>query len=216
MTWNDFYADYYEMPYAKKVHYIRELANFTSGEELVEVINDLGFDGKEKIAGELLLRAVNGGLRLTGEELVEISCTVTDSDIEKAVKACEDSFTADDLDDLMALIDYDWCLEICKKNKLNHPDFDLFEEEDEDIYIESFPQQKPPGLLSILGALLGSGLGGGSQRGGNRFNIGDHVYVIPRGQEGNIIDVVGDTYMVSIGNYRTVERYKESQLRRSF
>ncbi len=45
-----------------------------------------------------------------------------------------------------------------------------------------------------------------------KFHVGDHVRVKRRGQEGTIVDINGDLYMVSLKSGKYVDSYEASQL----
>lgn len=48
-----------------------------------------------------------------------------------------------------------------------------------------------------------------------KFRVGDHVRVKYRGQEGTVIDINGDLYMVSLSG-GSVDSYSENQLERAW
>lgn len=48
-----------------------------------------------------------------------------------------------------------------------------------------------------------------------KFRVGDHVRVKYRGQEGTVIDINGDLYMVSLSS-GSVDSYSENQLERAW
>ena len=49
-----------------------------------------------------------------------------------------------------------------------------------------------------------------------KFRIGDHVRIRYRGQEGTVIDINGDLYMVRYGDKRKVDSFTENQLEKAF
>lgn len=49
-----------------------------------------------------------------------------------------------------------------------------------------------------------------------KFRVGDHVRVRYRGQEGTVIDINGDLYMVSLKEGAHVDSYYEDQLERAW
>ncbi len=49
-----------------------------------------------------------------------------------------------------------------------------------------------------------------------RFRIGDHVRVRYRGQEGTVVDINGDYYMVSLKDGRHVDSYREEELEKAW
>lgn len=69
------------------------------------------------------------------------------------------------------------------------------------------------GFLSRLFGLSSSGEDALNRRSGSRmYRVGDRVYVKYRGQEGTIIDVNGELYMVSLMDGRYVDSYTADQL----
>ncbi len=54
------------------------------------------------------------------------------------------------------------------------------------------------------------------QKDNRRFKIGDHVRIRFKGEEGTIIDINGQYYMVSTHNGRHVDSYTEDQLERAW
>lgn len=86
--------------------------------------------------------------------------------------------------------------------------------------IESFrsarrrkPQKRHGGLLTFLAAM--SGLAGSRSKTGPRFQVGDHVRVRYRGQEGTIIDINGGLYMASLKNGNNVDSFEEDDLEKA-
>lgn len=80
----------------------------------------------------------------------------------------------------------------------------------------------PGGFFSKLGMLFAAGEG--IRQGINdvaspkprRFRVGDHVRVRFRGQEGTIVDINGDLYMVSLNDGGYVDSYTEDQIDRAW
>ena len=68
------------------------------------------------------------------------------------------------------------------------------------------------------------GIGHGIQQGINdavgktirKFRVGDRVRVKYRGQEGTVIDINGDLYMVSMNGGAQVDSYYENQLEKAW
>ena len=83
------------------------------------------------------------------------------------------------------------------------------------------PEKKPSGFFSKMA--MAFGIGEGIRQGINnaagrpvrRFRVGDHVRVKYRGQEGTVIDINGDLYMVSLSG-GSVDSYSETQLERAW
>lgn len=49
-----------------------------------------------------------------------------------------------------------------------------------------------------------------------KFRVGDHVRVKYRRQEGTVVDINGDLYMVSLKDGGYVDSYTESQLEKAW
>lgn len=83
------------------------------------------------------------------------------------------------------------------------------DEESEEITPQR--KHKRPGLLSALffGALTDKDSG---KMSGLQFSVGDHVRVWYRGQEGTIIGIHGNLYMVSLKDGAYVDSYIASDL----
>ena len=81
---------------------------------------------------------------------------------------------------------------------------------------------KPNGVFSKLAMVFGIGHGirqgihdaVGKPRG--KFRVGDRVRVRYRGQEGTVIDINGDLYMVSMNGGAHVDSYYEDQLEKAW
>ena len=82
-------------------------------------------------------------------------------------------------------------------------------------------EKEPGGFFSKMA--MAFGIGEGIRQGINdaadhpvrKFRVGDHVRVKYRGQEGTVIDINGDLYMVSLSS-GSVDSYSENQLERAW
>lgn len=81
----------------------------------------------------------------------------------------------------------------------------------------SHPKKKRRGLLSKIGMAfaVNEGMDYLTQDKMPKFQVGDYVRVKYRGQEGYIIDMNGDVYMVSLADGHYVDSYYENQLERA-
>ena len=86
---------------------------------------------------------------------------------------------------------------------------------------EPVPEKKPGGFFSKMAMAFGIGSGihqGIKDAAGQpvrKFRVGNHVRVKYRGQEGTVIDINGDLYMVSLSS-GSVDSYSENQLERAW
>ena len=118
-------------------------------------------------------------------------------------------------------LDADVLVKLYKIKGLKVPEILCDDEPEEDFYEEPI-EKKPGGFFSALAMAFGIGHGI-SQRihdaTGSRprkFRVGDHVRIRYRGQEGTVIDINGDLYMVSLNDGGYVDSYTESQLERAW
>lgn len=105
-------------------------------------------------------------------------------------------------------------------------DSDDFDEEYEDsepyVADSTFAEKQPSGFFRRLAMTfdVGHGISQGIKDATvpkpHKFRVGDHVRVRYRGQEGTIVDINGDLYMVSLKDGGYVDSYSESQLERAW
>ena len=103
---------------------------------------------------------------------------------------------------------------------LDYTDYDEAPVTDMDETVER--EKQPSGFFSKIALAFGIGAGvhqGITNAAGTklrRFRVGDRVRVRYRGQEGTVIDINGDLYMVSLNDGGYVDSYTENQLERSW
>mgnify|MGYP000869244402 CR=1 FL=1 len=73
-------------------------------------------------------------------------------------------------------------------------------------------RQRKPGVFAFLG-VMGNMKGSSKAHG---FQVGDHVRVKYRGQEGTVVDINGSLIMVSLDDGRYVDSYTASQLEKAW
>ena len=69
--------------------------------------------------------------------------------------------------------------------------------------------------MGLFIGLMGM-LGSGQNNAGPQFRIGDHVRARYRGQEGTVVDINGDLFMVSLDDGAHVDSYTASQLEKAW
>lgn len=188
---------------------------------------------------KIVQQSLEQGHSFTPQQLIELSEIVEEGVLTQAAEDCRKPFSSDQLDQLDGLIDSGVLEKIRLKQGLNNEEEDGSEEEiGEEEPGDSFcldtsdqtdasnenrikPNRKPgryrqkkhhTGFLTGLAILAGihDGVHGGS-RSRNQFQIGDHVRVRYRGQEGTVIDINGSLYMVSMADGQ-VDSYSASDL----
>ena len=134
---------------------------------------------------------------------------------------------------MLGIVDDDIVASLYKKKGYKIPDeysfiddSDDFDEEyddsEPDVTEDSIEVKQPSGFFSKLA--MAFGVGHGISQGikdatapkPRKFRVGDHVRVRYRGQEGTIVDINGDLYMVLLNDGSHVDSYSESQLERAW
>ena len=176
--------------------------------EIVDVARDI-LD--EKAAGRLMKRAANAGIQFTAEQILELSQCEADEGLYMILKISSCTFSQMQLDDIYFETGNDnvrrKVLEIAQNQGIRLQKV-CYEESEE---ITPQRKHKRPGLLSALffGALTDKDSG---KMSGLQFSVGDHVRVRYRGQEGTIIGIHGNLYMVSLKDGAYVDSYIASDL----
>lgn len=206
--------------------------SFEEIESLCGVVDDSLFS-------EIVDAAIRQGLFFTPDQVDWLIGNVDEVILAKAVKACTGPFSRDQLEDLDGEIDDALLQDICNKQGIDLYEDDPQEEgeneasEDDSQFTDALgdadltedgtngfehsqsvrrgkTKKGHGGLFTFLAVM--AGLGGSHVKARQRFQIGDHVRVRYRGQEGTIIDINGGLYMVSLENGGHVDSYRESDL----
>ena len=211
MTWEEYYSKFYGWATStqiKRLNYAMLNADVNPA-EIVDVARDIM---DEKAAGRLMKRAANVGIQFTAEQILELSQCEADEGLYMILETSSCTFSQTQLDDLYFETGNDnvrrKVLEIARNQGIRLQSV-CDDEESEEIT----PQRKHrrPGLLSALffGALTDKDSG---KMSGLQFSVGDHVRVRYRGQEGTIIGIHGNLYMVSLKDGAYVDSYIASDL----
>lgn len=211
MTWEEYYSKFYGWATStqiKRLPYAMLNADVNPA-EIVDVARDI-LD--EKAAGRLMKRAANAGIQFTAEQILELSECEADEGLHMILEASPYTFSQTQLDDIYFATSNDnvrrKVLEIAQNQGIR------LQSVCDDEEVEKITPQhkhKRPGLLSALffGALTDKDSGKISDL---QFRIGDHVRVRYRGQEGTIIGIQGNLYMVSLKDGAYVDSYIASDL----
>lgn len=211
MTWEEYYSKFYGWATStqiKRLPYAMLNADVNPA-EIVDVARDI-LD--EKAAGRLMKRAANVGIKFTAEQILELSECEADEGLHMILEASPCTFSQTQLEDIYFATSNDnvrrKVLEIAQNQGIR------LQSVCDDEEVEKITPQhkhKRPGLLSALffGALTDKDSGKISDL---QFRIGDHVRVRYRGQEGTIIGIQGNLYMVSLKDGAYVDSYIASDL----
>ncbi|MGN0513449.1 MAG: hypothetical protein ACI4GD_04150 [Lachnospiraceae bacterium] len=120
MTWDEFYEKSNYWAVSTIVNKIGSLEDMGVPDEIVDVLNIIGFEDK-KGATRLLNRALQQGVKFSGENLVEICDSCSEEGFKNALYQSADKLTATDLEDMYGCIDDELIIDIAKKYQISAP-----------------------------------------------------------------------------------------------
>ena len=100
-------------------------------DEIVDALNIIAFED-EKGTTRLLNRALQHGVKFSGENLAEIVGLCAEDSFKKALYQSADAFTAQDLEDLYGCVDDEFIIDLAKRYKISAPT-DLADEYEEEL-----------------------------------------------------------------------------------
>lgn len=131
MRWSDYYEKINDWAVSTAVNKISSLEDMGAPDEIVDALNIIAFED-EKGATRLLNRAVQYGVKFSGENLAEIAGLCAEESFKKALHESAEAFTAQDLEDLYCCVDDELIVELAKRYKISAP-ADITEEYEEEL-----------------------------------------------------------------------------------
>ncbi|WP_342758335.1 hypothetical protein [Kineothrix sedimenti] len=131
MRWSDYYEKINDWAVSTAVNKISSLEDMGAPDEIVDALNIIAFED-EKGATRLLNRAVQYGVKFSGENLAEIAGLCAEDSFKKALYQSAEAFTAQDLEDLYCCVDDELIVELAKRYKISAP-ADIAEEYEEEL-----------------------------------------------------------------------------------
>lgn len=131
MRWSDYYEKINDWEVSTAVNKISSLEDMGAPDEIVDALNIIAFED-EKGATRLLNRAVQYGVKFSGENLAEIAGLCAEESFKKALHESAEAFTAQDLEDLYCCVDDELIVELAKRYKISAP-ADITEEYEEEL-----------------------------------------------------------------------------------
>lgn len=131
MRWSDYYEKINDWEVSTAVNKISSLEDMGAPDEIVDALNIIAFED-EKGATRLLNRAVQYGVKFSGENLAEIAGLCAEESFKKALHESAEAFTAQDLEDLYCCVDDELIVELAKRYKISAP-ADIAEEYEEEL-----------------------------------------------------------------------------------
>lgn len=120
MTWDEYYEKTNDWAVSTSVKKMAALENVGTASEVADVINILASEDK-KGATRLLNKALQSGVKFSGEELLDIWGLCDSESLNKAMQMSADKFTTRDLEDLALCVDEELIIELAKKYKIGVP-----------------------------------------------------------------------------------------------
>lgn len=131
MRWSDYYEKINDWAVSTAVNKISSLEDMGAPDEIVDALNIIAFED-EKGATRLLNRAVQYGVKFSGENLAETAGLCAEESFKKALHESAEAFTAQDLEDLYCCVDDELIVELAKRYKISAP-ADIAEEYEEEL-----------------------------------------------------------------------------------
>ena len=131
MTWDDYYTKINDWAVSTAVSGISSLEDIGAPDEIVDAINIIAFEDK-KGAVRLLNKALQAGVKFSGENLVEILVLCGEESFRKALYQSADKLTAHDLEEMYGCIENDTIIDIAKRYRISPPE-DLVDEYAEEL-----------------------------------------------------------------------------------
>lgn len=118
MRWLDYYEKINDWAVSTAVNKISSLEDMGAPDEIVDALNIIAFED-EKGATRLLNRAVQYGVKFSGDNLAEIAGLCAEESFKKALYQSVEAFTAQDLEDLYCCVDDELIIELAKRYKIS-------------------------------------------------------------------------------------------------
>ena len=221
MTWDEYYEKYYDWAESTRIKKLSSVEVLGAPEEVAEVMLDFAFN-HEDIVNRIAKKAIEQKLVFTSDDIINLTGSI-DSDLQEQL-ACQSvsTFSKEDLESFEGYLDDDVIVKLYKLKGIKVPDIFIDDDDTLEDSVGEHSGDKPSGFFSTLA--MAFGIGHGMQQGINdvvgkparKFRVGDHVRVRYRGQEGTVIDINGNLYMVSLKEGAHVDSYYEDQLERAW
>lgn len=231
MTWEEYYDRFYDWSESTQIKKLSSVEALGDANEVTEIMVEFAFN-HEDIVNRIARKAIEQKLVFSAENITDLTNLMDEELLKQLVMQSSGSFTAADMEKLIGMVDDNLVVGLYKSKGFRIPEEYSYLDDSDDFEDEEFadePEQDelsggkaPGGFFSKMAMAFGIGAGisqGIKDATGSRprkFRVGDHVRVRYRGQEGTIIDINGDLYMVSLNDGGYVDSYSESQLEKAW
>lgn len=217
MTWDEYYDKFYDWAESTRISKLSSVDKLGPADEVAEVMLEFAFD-HEDIVNRIARKAIEQKLVFTATNIQDLTNSIDPTLQAELAAQSVGAFTKEDLFMMEGFLDDDVIIKLYKLKGLPVPDVLVDDEPDEE---EAYTEKQPSGFFSRMA--MAFGVGAGIHQGvkdatagrSKKYRVGDHVRVKYRGQEGTIVDINGDLYMVSLGGGH-IDSYSESQIERAW
>ena len=223
MTWEEYYDKFYDWSESTQISRLSSVEALGPAEEVAEVMLEFAFN-HEDIVNRIARKAIEQKLIFSAENIMDLTNSMDSGLQGQMALQSVSAFSEEDIRNLEGFLDDDVIVKLYKARGFKVPEILLDDEPQDDYdYQEVLERAKQPtGFFSKMAMAFGIGAGihqGVKDATGSRpkkFRVGEHVRVRYRGQEGTIVDINGDLYMVSLKDGGYVDSFTESQLDRAW
>ncbi|MBE5875711.1 MAG: hypothetical protein E7290_02345 [Lachnospiraceae bacterium] len=131
MKWDEYYEKINDWAVSTAVNKISSLENIGAPDEIVDALYVIAYED-EKGAIRLLNKALQNGIKFSGEKLVEIKDLCGEECFKKAFYQSAENFTKQDLEELHGCIDDELIIEVGRKYHIAMPE-EIMEEHEEEL-----------------------------------------------------------------------------------
>lgn len=131
MRWSEYYEKINDWSVSTAVSKISSLEDMGGPDEIADALNIIAFED-EKGATRLLNRALQRGVKFSGENLADIAGLCAEDSFKKALYQSADALSAQDLENLYGCVDDELIIDLAKRYKISAP-ADLADEYEEEL-----------------------------------------------------------------------------------
>lgn len=158
MSWEDYYAGFYDWSPSTQRSYAYRLSNFGLAEEVCEVAQELEYHDRA-FATRFLEKALDAGVRFSPDQVLEMVGTVDQTVLGRMAEETAVPFGREQLEEIWGLIDEAAFRRISKRAGIDVLDGADHAGPMPRHAVQDLPRKKGDGLISfLLGWLLGSAL----------------------------------------------------------
>lgn len=218
MKWEDYYDKFYDWAESTRIKKLASVEELGSADEVTEVMQEFSIS-HEEVVNRIARKAVEQKLVFSADNIMDL-INEMDSELYRQIALQSvKAFSRDDLILLEEYLDNQTMIELYKRKRIPVPEV-FCDGEETRVFSELDDHQgnKPGEFISRMamvfgiGAGLHKGIGDAIGKSGRKYRVGDRVRVRYRGQEGTIIDINDNLYMVSLNDGKHVDSYTEDQI----